>query len=80
MGGGSYKKSLPWGRYGYFQELHNVSKGNMCIMGATIGLREDDLFKPYPLEIRESHVNKVDNFMNSDYHLICMRKITMSGN
>ena len=22
-GGGSWKKSLPWGRYGYFLELHN---------------------------------------------------------
>ena len=43
----------------------NVSKGNMCTMGATIGLREEDLFKPFTLEIRKSHVNKVDNFMNS---------------
>ena len=43
----------------------NVSKGNMCTMGATIGFREDDFFKPYTLEIRKSHVNKVDNFMNS---------------
>ena len=23
-GGGSYKKSLLWGRYGYFVELHNL--------------------------------------------------------
>ena len=22
-GGGSYQKTLPWGRYGYFLELHN---------------------------------------------------------
>ena len=25
-GGGSYKNSLPWGRYGYFMELHNHIK------------------------------------------------------
>jgi len=25
-GGGSWKKSLLWGRYGYFLELHNVAK------------------------------------------------------
>ena len=43
----------------------NVSKGNMCIMGATIGLGEEDLFKPYTMEIRNSHVKKVTNFMNS---------------
>ena len=35
----------------------NVSKGNMCTVGATIGLREEDLFKPYTMEIRNSHVN-----------------------
>ena len=52
----------------------------MCIMGATIWLREDDLFKPYILGIREFHVNKVDNFMNSDCHLICVRKIAMPEN
>ena len=34
-------------------------------MGATIGLREEDLFKPYTLETRKAHVNKVDNFMIS---------------
>ena len=34
-------------------------------MGATIGLREEDLFKPYTLEIRKSHVDKVYNFMIS---------------
>ena len=43
----------------------NVSKGNMCTMGATIGLREEDLFKPYTMEIRNCHVVKVDNFRNS---------------
>lgn len=43
----------------------NVSKGNMCTMGATIGVREEDLFKPYTLEIRNSHVRKLNNFMNS---------------
>ena len=43
----------------------NVSKGNMCTMGATIGLREEDLFKPYTMEIRNCHVVKVENFMNS---------------
>ena len=43
----------------------NVSKGNMCTMGATIGLREEDLFKPYSVEIRNSHVKKVHDFMNS---------------
>ena len=43
----------------------NVSKENMCTMGATIGFREEDFFKPYTLEIRKSHVSKVDNFMNS---------------
>ena len=43
----------------------NVSKGNMCTMGATIGLREEDLFKPYTLEMRNSHVRKLNNFMNS---------------
>ena len=45
-------------------KLPNVSKGNMCTMEATIGLREEDLFKPYTMEIRNCHV-KVDNFMNS---------------
>ena len=25
-GGGSLKKSLPWGRYGYFLELHNTGE------------------------------------------------------
>ena len=34
----------------------NVSKGNMCTMGATIGLRGEDLFKPYTMEIRNCHV------------------------
>lgn len=36
----------------------------MCTMGATIGLREEDLFKPYTMEIRNCHVVKVENFMN----------------
>ena len=34
-------------------------------MGATPGLREEDLFKPYTLEIRKSHGNRVENFMNA---------------
>ena len=34
----------------------NVSKGNMCTTGAIIGLRKEDLFKPYTLEIRNSYV------------------------
>jgi len=25
-GRGMFEKSLPWGRYGYFMELHNLSK------------------------------------------------------
>ena len=43
----------------------NVRKGNMCTMGATKCLREEDLFKPYTMKIRNCHVVKVDNFMNS---------------
>ena len=43
----------------------NVNKGNMCTMDATIGLREEDLFKPYTIEIRNAHVKKVHDFMNS---------------
>ena len=30
--GGSYKKSLPWGRYGYFMELHN---GTLVLINST---------------------------------------------
>ena len=43
----------------------NVSKGNMCTMGATIGMGEEDLFKPYTLEVRNSHVKRVNEFMIS---------------
>ena len=43
----------------------NVSKGNMCTMGVTIGVREEDLFKPFTLEIRNSHLRKLDTFISS---------------
>jgi len=65
----------------------NVSKGNMCSMSATIGLREEDLLKPYTLEIMKSHVNRVENFMNAllsnlsekNRHARTLKFITESG-
>ena len=45
-------------------------------MGAFTGMGEEDFFKPYTLEVRNSHVKKVNEFMISlpsslsekDYH------------
>ena len=40
-GGESYEKSLPWGRYGYFLELHNVC---LCQMKATMFIILQNVF------------------------------------
>ena len=62
--------------YPYASPYVNESKGNMCTMGAFTGMGEEDFFKPYTLEVRNSHVKKVNEFMISlpsslsekDYH------------
>ena len=51
--------------YPYAFPYVNESKGNMCTMGASIGMGEEDFFKPYTLEVRNSHVKKVNEFMIS---------------
>lgn len=43
----------------------NVHKGNMCTMGGSIGFSDNDTLKPFTLEKRKSHVEKVRNFMSS---------------
>ena len=43
----------------------NVHKGNMYTMGGTIGFSDSDTWKPFTLEKRKSHVEKVRNFMSS---------------
>jgi len=56
-------------------------------MGATPGLREENLFKPYTLEIRKSHGNKVNNFMHllpsnlseKNHHARKLKFMTESG-
>ena len=42
--------------YPYASPYVNESKGNMCTMGASIGMGEEDFFKSYTLEVRNSHV------------------------
>ncbi|CAH3031222.1 unnamed protein product [Pocillopora meandrina] len=51
--------------YPYASPYVNESKGNMCTMGASIGMGEEDFFKSYTLEVRNSHVKKVNEFMIS---------------
>ena len=43
----------------------NVHKGNMNTMGGSIGIGENDTWKPFTMEIRNSHTEKVNNFMAS---------------
>ena len=37
----------------------------MCTMGATIGTRDEDFFKHRTLEVRNSHVKRMNEFMIS---------------
>lgn len=43
----------------------NVHKGNMATMGGTIGSKKEDTWKPYSMEIRTSHAEKVKQFSAS---------------
>ena len=42
-----------------------VHKGNMCTMGGSIDFSDNDTLKPFTLEKRKSHVEKVRNFVFS---------------
>lgn len=43
----------------------NVHKGNMATMGGTIGPKEGDTWRPYNMELRTSHIEKVNQFLVS---------------
>ena len=40
----------------------NVHKGNMCIMGGSIGFH-NNLWQPYTTDIREKHLSKVHTYI-----------------
>ncbi|CAB3999878.1 Hypothetical predicted protein [Paramuricea clavata] len=43
----------------------NVHKGNMCLMGGSIGQSDVDLWKPYTMTEREKHPGMVDTYLAS---------------
>lgn len=43
----------------------NVHKGNMATMGGTIGSKEGDTWRAYSMELRTSHIEKVNQFLAS---------------